>query len=182
MAKYRLSRLAEADLSDIATYTLRTWGRDQAIRYVDDLEACCRKLADNPDLGRACDHVRPGLRPHGARTRTAHIVDTKHLYSDISRGFLPDSSYSSCSWLVCGPPSNVIGALVPSFPRRCSVVPAAYAGGGCEIPRCPLLQPGRTERATNRAESTPVRTEWAWTGDPSPAITITSCFLTQNRL
>jgi|SRR5450755_2219898 len=62
MAKYRLSRLAESDLLDIATYTLRTWGQDQAIRYVDGLEACCRKLADNPALGRACDYVRPGLR------------------------------------------------------------------------------------------------------------------------
>ncbi len=62
MATFRLSRLAEADLLDIATYTLRTWGQDQAIRYVDDLEACCRKLAHNPVLGRVCDHVRPGLR------------------------------------------------------------------------------------------------------------------------
>ena len=62
MAAYRLSRLAEADLLDIAAYTLRTWGQDQAIRYIDDLEECCRKLADNPELGRACDHVRPGLR------------------------------------------------------------------------------------------------------------------------
>jgi len=62
MATFRLSRLAEADLLDIAIYTLRAWGQGQAIRYVDDLEACCRKLADNPKLGRACDHVRPGLR------------------------------------------------------------------------------------------------------------------------
>ena len=62
MAKFRLSRLAEADLLDIATYTLHTWGQDQAVRYVDDLEACCQKLAENPELGRACDYVRPGLR------------------------------------------------------------------------------------------------------------------------
>jgi len=62
MAAYRLSRLAEADLLDIATYTLETWGQDQAVRYVDDLEACCRRLADNPELGRACEHIRPGLR------------------------------------------------------------------------------------------------------------------------
>ncbi len=61
MAAYRLSRLAEADLMDIANYTLRTWGQDQAIRYVDDLEVCCQRLADNPELGRACDYVRPGL-------------------------------------------------------------------------------------------------------------------------
>jgi toxin ParE1/3/4 len=62
MARFRLSRLAEADLLDIANYTLQTWGQDQAIRYVDHLEACCRQLADNPEMGRACDHIRPGLR------------------------------------------------------------------------------------------------------------------------
>jgi len=47
---------------DIGAYTLRTWGDDQTVRYMDDLEACCRRLADNPASGRACDYVRPGLR------------------------------------------------------------------------------------------------------------------------
>ncbi len=46
----------------IAAYTLRTWGEDQAIHYIDGLEACCRRLADNPALGRTSDDVRPGLR------------------------------------------------------------------------------------------------------------------------
>jgi toxin ParE1/3/4 len=47
---------------DIGAYTLRAWGKDQTIRYIDDLETCCRQLADNPELGRRCDHIRPGLR------------------------------------------------------------------------------------------------------------------------
>jgi toxin ParE1/3/4 len=62
MAEFRFSRVAEADLLSIGAYTLRTWGEDQTIRYIDDLEACCQMLADNPTLGRACDEVRPGLR------------------------------------------------------------------------------------------------------------------------
>lgn len=62
MATFRLSRRADADLLGIGTYTLRTWGRAQAIRYLDELEACCQRLADNPATGRACDHVRPRLR------------------------------------------------------------------------------------------------------------------------
>jgi toxin ParE1/3/4 len=71
LATFRFSRLAERDLVDIGTYTLRTWGEDQTIRYIDGLETCCRQLAKNPELGRACDHVRPGLRrmEHGR-----HIV------------------------------------------------------------------------------------------------------------
>ena len=47
---------------DIGAYTLRTWGVDQTIRYIDDLESCCRRLAENPTAGRPCEHVRPGLR------------------------------------------------------------------------------------------------------------------------
>ena len=62
MATFRSSRLADADLVDIGAYTLRTWGKDQTLRYIDDLEACCQRLADNPSSGRPCDRVRPGLR------------------------------------------------------------------------------------------------------------------------
>lgn len=47
---------------DIGAYTLRIWGVRQTIRYIDALEACCQRLADNPASGRPCDHVRPGLR------------------------------------------------------------------------------------------------------------------------
>jgi toxin ParE1/3/4 len=62
VAALRFSGRAEADLMDIARYTLRRWGEDQTIRYIDGLEAFCRKLAGNPELGRACDDIRPGLR------------------------------------------------------------------------------------------------------------------------
>jgi toxin ParE1/3/4 len=62
VAVFRFSSRAEADLLDIGAYTLRTWGEDQAIRYVNELEACCQMIADNPALGRECDDVRPGLR------------------------------------------------------------------------------------------------------------------------
>jgi toxin ParE1/3/4 len=62
VAAFRLSRLADADLMGIGAYTLRTWGKDQAIRYLDGLEACCRRLANNPESGRPSESVRPGLR------------------------------------------------------------------------------------------------------------------------
>ena len=47
---------------EVGGYTLRTWGEEQTLRYIDDLEACCQRLADNPASGRPCDHIRPGLR------------------------------------------------------------------------------------------------------------------------
>ena len=65
----------------IAEYTLRTWGEDQAIRYLGELEARCRQLAGNPALGRACDYIRPGLHrmEHGR-----HVV----FYRPAGNGIL----------------------------------------------------------------------------------------------
>jgi len=57
MAKFRLSRRAEADLLSIGEFTLGEWGETQTIRYLGELEKCCQMLADNPFLGRACEHV-----------------------------------------------------------------------------------------------------------------------------
>jgi toxin ParE1/3/4 len=62
VAAIRFSRRAEADLLSIGEYTLRTWGKAQAARYISELEMCCQTMADNPGLGRPCDDVRPGLR------------------------------------------------------------------------------------------------------------------------
>jgi toxin ParE1/3/4 len=61
MAAFRFSRRAEADLLRIAQYTLRTWGKAQAARYLSELERCCETLANNSALGRLCEDVRPGL-------------------------------------------------------------------------------------------------------------------------
>ncbi|HXM20999.1 MAG TPA: type II toxin-antitoxin system RelE/ParE family toxin [Terriglobales bacterium] len=71
MRKFRFSRRAEADLLSIGDYTLHKWGKAQAARYIGELEVCCQTLADNPALGRLCDHVRPGLRRHEHGT---HVV------------------------------------------------------------------------------------------------------------
>lgn len=71
MSGFTLSRLAEADLESIAEYTLHRWGEAQAEKYLEEMEACCRMLASNPQLGRACDDIRPGLR---RIERGEHIV------------------------------------------------------------------------------------------------------------
>lgn len=62
MGSFRFSRRAEADLTGIVAFTLRTWGEVQAAEYLDQFESCLQALADNPRLGRACDYIRPGLR------------------------------------------------------------------------------------------------------------------------
>ena len=81
MATFRFSYRAKADLFSIGDYTLRTWGEEQTIRYINDLETCCQMLADNPRLGRACDFIRSGLR---RMERGRHVV----LYREGATGIL----------------------------------------------------------------------------------------------
>jgi toxin ParE1/3/4 len=64
MGRFRFSRRAEVDLLSIGDFTLHKWGKAQAARYIGELEVCCQTLADNPALGRLCDHVCPGLHRH----------------------------------------------------------------------------------------------------------------------
>jgi plasmid stabilization system protein ParE len=46
VAGFRLTHRAEDDLAEIGAYTLRTWGAEQCARYLDQLEACCKRLAE----------------------------------------------------------------------------------------------------------------------------------------
>jgi len=48
MSSYRLSRLASADLEEIAEYTIEIFGIEQARKYRDGLKSCFVQLADNP--------------------------------------------------------------------------------------------------------------------------------------
>jgi toxin ParE1/3/4 len=51
MPTYRKTRRADEDLQEIYRYTRRTWGRDQAVRYIRGLEQRYTALADNPLAG-----------------------------------------------------------------------------------------------------------------------------------
>lgn len=60
MNHYRLSRLAQADLSAIWTYSAEQWGVGQADIYIRGLQRTIAAVAANPRLGRACDDIRAG--------------------------------------------------------------------------------------------------------------------------
>ena len=62
MPRYKLSSRAESDLSEIADYTIESFGIEQARRYMDGLEACFQTLADKPLDGRGTDELAPKLR------------------------------------------------------------------------------------------------------------------------
>jgi len=50
--RYWLTRAAEADLTEIAVYTLETWGENQLLAYQKQLEQRLHSLLAFPDLGR----------------------------------------------------------------------------------------------------------------------------------
>jgi toxin ParE1/3/4 len=80
VAGFTLSRLAETDLEGVAEYTLQRWGEAQAEKYLSEMETCCRMLASNPQLGRACDDIRPGLR---RIERGEHIVFYRIIAAEV---------------------------------------------------------------------------------------------------
>lgn len=71
MTNFQLSRKAKADLKSIALYTEREWGRDQRNHYVLQFDQCFHLLADNPNLGQACDEISPGYRQY---PQGSHII------------------------------------------------------------------------------------------------------------
>ena len=61
MAKYELTNKAVSDLNGIWEYTLENWSENQADRYYDMLLDICQDIADNPELGKNYDEIKPEL-------------------------------------------------------------------------------------------------------------------------
>jgi len=62
VAEYRLRPKARSDIDTIWDYTIKTWGVQQARRYIAGLRDVCIELADNPELGKCRDELHKGLR------------------------------------------------------------------------------------------------------------------------
>lgn len=95
MARFKLTRLAEADLESILSYTSMTWGIKQAERYLDDFQSHFNELAEFPGLGRSCERLLPGLMrmEHGR-----HVVFYRlrpygiRIIRILHQNMLPDSN------------------------------------------------------------------------------------------
>ena len=62
--RLELSRRAQADLDDIRDFSVRQYGIDRAILYLDAIEQGFRRLLDHPRIGSDRDDLRPGLRSY----------------------------------------------------------------------------------------------------------------------
>jgi toxin ParE1/3/4 len=92
MTRYRLSRLAEADLIGILAASSRRWGADGRSRYASLLVAAMRKIAAEPEgpATRRREELRPGIRSfhlrHARSTDPEGRVETPGPRALLPRG------------------------------------------------------------------------------------------------
>jgi len=67
--RYWLTQAAEADLEEIAGYTLHTWGGDQLLDYQRRLQRRLTLLLQFPETGRNHPRLHPDFR---------YVVEGKH--------------------------------------------------------------------------------------------------------
>jgi len=97
MPRFRIKAAARADLKGIASYTEQTWNREQRNSYLTELDQAFHRLADNNELGRACDPIRSGYRvfPVGRHLvfyklgtgEAVEIIRVLHKRMDVSSRF-----------------------------------------------------------------------------------------------
>jgi len=76
---YKLSRKAEEDLEDIWLYTLETWSKEQADRYLSLIFDEIEFLTSNPKTGQDFDHIRKNYRYSKVKS---HLIFYKHKKSE----------------------------------------------------------------------------------------------------
>ncbi len=81
MAKYRVSKRANANLIDIYVYGSEQFGERRAVAYQKSLQACFEVIARHPKIGRTSPTIRPGLRRH---EHGSHVI----LYREESDSVL----------------------------------------------------------------------------------------------
>lgn len=81
-------------MQEIADYTVLNFGAERARAYGQGIETCFQTLCDTPLIGRAFDHIRPGLRRYDYKSHSIFylphadqqlIVRVLHMRQDSSR-------------------------------------------------------------------------------------------------
>lgn len=64
MPGYRLTTAAEQDLAGIWDYSFEIWGADQADRYLEQLAACCDRIADGQPACKSFPEIDARLKSY----------------------------------------------------------------------------------------------------------------------
>lgn len=78
------SSRARRDLTEIRGCTMKTFGPDQANRYLAQLHGSARNIAENPSLARDASDLRAGLHKTAARSHVVYFLLTDSRL-DIAR-------------------------------------------------------------------------------------------------
>lgn len=78
--RYRISEKAISDLEKIWFYTFNKWSLEQADRYHQLIISEIEYIADNFELSRKMDYVRPGYRMSKVKF---HLIFYKQTEDDI---------------------------------------------------------------------------------------------------
>lgn len=62
MAKFKLTKNAVKDLSDIWHYTVEAWSESQADKYYKLLLNACSSIAKKPHIGKVYEEIYPELK------------------------------------------------------------------------------------------------------------------------
>ena len=95
MASLRYSLQADADMRNISASTVATWSERRAVGYLRQLEDCCQLIANNLQIGRACENLSPGLRRLESGMHSVfYVVESDGVVliaRVIHQGILPES-------------------------------------------------------------------------------------------
>lgn len=79
--KVQFTDRAESDLRAIVTYSKRSFGHQQAVKYVTQLREQVRSLSDAPGMGKKCGELAPVERfaPLGYLNNVYYPAIEQHL-------------------------------------------------------------------------------------------------------
>ncbi|WP_410521110.1 type II toxin-antitoxin system RelE/ParE family toxin [Candidatus Tisiphia endosymbiont of Melanophora roralis] len=72
MVQCKFTNSAKRDLEDITDYTLKHWGRQQTIKYLDEIHNKAIALSLNPNIGTLRNDIYPTLLSFPTKK---HILD-----------------------------------------------------------------------------------------------------------
>lgn len=94
MKPFTLTLAAKTDLKDIALFTQKRWGITQRNIYLKQFDAAFWLLANNPEIGKACDEIRQHYRkfPQGSHvifyrqngSQSIRIIRILHKSMDVN--------------------------------------------------------------------------------------------------
>lgn len=71
MAKFKLTKNAVKDLSDIWNYTVETWSESQADKYYKLIINACTIIAKKPQIGKVYPEIYPDLK---GKLTSKHLI------------------------------------------------------------------------------------------------------------